>query len=285
MFKAHMATGFIANADLRREVEEADIILLHNAKLIKLLKKHARKSWIVNHSGKLRHLEKAAGVIFISEQAKQRFLKTGAKPDVATHVIPHAFHLTPTPHSKPRITKPIKFIAAGRMVKKKGFSDLIDAAIKLRARAEAFSVTIYGHGPEYEPLKAQIEAAEMTNIHLPGWTRELPAQLEDADMFCLPSHKEPFGLVLGEAMAKSLPVIAAKTDGSLQIFGDEMPHERGGFLYEARDIDALSRHMEYALDNPDALRALGHAARGRIESDFSLDKLAANLRRLLMPLK
>jgi len=281
LLKAHISSGFIANREIRKLINEADLILLHNAKLIRQMRRHKRKSWIINHSGKFRFLEKAAGVIFISERAKCRFLKNSRQPNPKVTVIPHAFPLASSPPLKRDIILPVRFIAAGRMVPKKGFSNLIEAAVRLGNRSDDFTLTIYGEGPEYTSLQSMIEAAKSDNIFLPGWTQKLDEKLKEADVFCLPSHKEPFGLVLGEAMGESLPIIAAKTDGSSQIFGFERPEERGALLYDAGDVAALAKYMEKALDMPEHFSELGQLARKTIEENFSLKKLAENLQQLI----
>ena len=46
LLKLHIASGFIANRKVRKLIEEADLVLLHNAKLIRRMKRHRQKSWI-----------------------------------------------------------------------------------------------------------------------------------------------------------------------------------------------------------------------------------------------
>lgn len=281
LLKLHIASGFVANRKVRKLIDEADLVLLHNAKLIRQMKRHKQKSWIVNHSGKFRFLEDAAGVIFISERARTRYLENTAQPNQKSVVIPHAFPFTSPPRSKSAMTHPIKFIAAGRMVPKKGFSDLVEAAIRLGSRSDEFTLTIYGDGPDYTKLENMKAAAKSQNIFLPGWTQELDKELSDSSVFCLPSHLEPFGLVLGEAMSKSLPVIAAKTDGSSQVFGFQDPEARGGVLYDPGDVSSLAQHMERVLNEPAFFSNLGQRAHKTIKEEFSLKKLAKYLQDLV----
>ena len=74
-------------------------------------------------------------------------------------------------------------------------------------------------GPAGGAFASRISAAHLNNIFLKGWAEDLSAIFAEADIFCLPSHEEPFGLILGEAMLAGLPVIATKTDGPVDILG------------------------------------------------------------------
>jgi glycosyltransferase involved in cell wall biosynthesis len=294
--RAHLSTGFLGAPGLARILDEADVILLHNARLIRLMGRHKKKSVIVNHTGKLRFLDEAADIIFISQSAKNRYLdqnpsanpSANPSPQAGTAtlpIIPHAFSHIGEPSPPRQTSKPIKFIAAGRMVAKKGFADLLEAAIELGPRADEFSLHIYGDGPEYKALSDRLQMSGATHIHLPGWTDQLADKLAASDVFCLPSLVEAFGLVLGEAMLHGLPSIAAKTDGSLQIFGEAAPEKNGALLYTAGDRATLKRHMESFLDRPQTATELGVLARMTVEENFSVDRLADNFRKLVARFK
>ena len=281
LLRAHLYTGFLGAPALGRVLQEADVILLHNAKLIRFMGRYKKKSVIVNHTGKLRFLDAAAGIIFISQRAKTRYLEQNPSTTAIMPVIPHAFTQSVEPSPPREVSRPIKFIAAGRMVVKKGFADLLEAAIELSARRDEFTLEIYGDGPEYAALSQRLQKAGTTNIFLPGWTEQLSDKFAASDVFCLPSKQEAFGLVLGEAMIHGLPTIASKTDGTSQIFSFETPEQNGGLLYEAGDRVALKAHMETFLDTPQKARELGLLARTTIVDSFNINILAENFRQLV----
>ena len=119
---------------------------------------------------------------------------------------------------------PVKLVSAGRFVKNKGFATLIEAARISQAAGITCQIDIYGAGPlklrfPLWVFQNQIASSGLKSVTLKGWSNDLKSIFADADLFCSPSLDEPFGLVIGEAMAMGLPVIASDTDGASELFG------------------------------------------------------------------
>jgi glycosyltransferase involved in cell wall biosynthesis len=107
-------------------------------------------------------------------------------------------------------------LAVGRLVPYKGFNVLIDATHYLADDAVVF---IVGVGPLRQALETAIAEAKLSNrIYLVGRQSDqtLRALFNAATLFCLPSilRSEAFGVVLLEAMACGLPIVAADIPGS-----------------------------------------------------------------------
>jgi glycosyltransferase involved in cell wall biosynthesis len=100
-------------------------------------------------------------------------------------------------------------------------------------------VLIGGHPGEWEGEHPLATARRIGNrqVFLAGWRPhdELPQALNAADALVLPSVAEAFGLVLVEAMACGLPVIACRSHGPAEIVGDRS----SGWLIPPDDEDAL----------------------------------------------
>ena len=94
-----------------------------------------------------------------------------------------------------------------------------------------------------------------------------------ADVFCLPSYREGFGQVAIEAAACGLPVIASRIYGVTDAVADG----ETGLLHPPGDIEALERHMETLLEQPESRRRLGSAGRSRALSEFSADRVSQAL--------
>jgi glycosyltransferase involved in cell wall biosynthesis len=118
---------------------------------------------------------------------------------------------------------------------------------------------------------AHPELAGRVVVHGPLSKEEVAAMYDAADMFALPSYREPYGTVYGEAMAAGLPVVGWRA-GNLPYLADD---GREGFLVAADDVgglaDALARLAE-----DDALRLrMGDAARRKAQVFPTWDDTAA----------
>src|SRR5207248_11343004 len=92
-----------------------------------------------------------------------------------------------------------------------------------------------------------------------------------ADAFVLPSLKEPYGTVYGEAMAFGLPVVGWRA-GNLPYLAE---HEREGLIVPPGDIRALAEALAQLAADPDLRARLGAAARQRALSRPAWSEVAA----------
>jgi glycosyltransferase involved in cell wall biosynthesis len=96
-----------------------------------------------------------------------------------------------------------------------------------------------------------------------------------ADIYCLPSRHEGFSVAVLEAMACGLPVVAADVSGVSDVFGEG---ERfGGIVVPPGSAGDLAEALASLVDNPARRRALGAAARRRVEEEFSIDSVGRRL--------
>jgi glycosyltransferase involved in cell wall biosynthesis len=109
-------------------------------------------------------------------------------------------------------------------------------------------------------------------IFLAGWRphEELPQALNAADLLVLPSVAEAFGLVLVEAMACGLPVIAADAHGPAQIVAPG-----SGWLVPADDQNALAETLLAAASDPQERTKRGNRALQHSRSSYGWPLIAA----------
>lgn len=109
------------------------------------------------------------------------------------------------------------FLYAGRFSEEKNLSRLLRAYNRYRAEVgeEAWDLVMVGSGPKEMELKAEIEKQQIKGVHWPGFKQinELPQYYALASAFILPSTREPWGLVVNEAMACGLPVLVSSQCG------------------------------------------------------------------------
>lgn len=170
---------------------------------------------------------------------------------------PHA----PTPH----------IVGIGRLVPKKGFDVLLRALRELRNEGCAFSAAIGGDGPERARLERLCQRLELGDrVSFSGWIDDVGAALAAADVFVLPSRDEPFGIVVLEAMATGVPVVATRTQGPSEILS-----ERCAFLAAPGDAGSLAAALRAALRDA-ALRAdKARAAQRRFLEHYSREAVVA----------
>ncbi len=107
-------------------------------------------------------------------------------------------------------------------------------------------------------------------VIMTGQRADIPRLMQAFDLLCLSSRVEGFPNVIGEAMATGVPCVTTDVGDAAMIVGET------GWVVPPRDSDALAHALCSALDMPEAkLRAMGRAARARIEADFSITSIVA----------
>ena len=150
-------------------------------------------------------------------------------------------------------SEPIRLVAIGRFVHKKGFDLLLDAFSDL-SKASNLHLTIIGDGELRTELRDMAAALDIgSKVSFPGWSDDIRQELDNADLFVLPSRDEPFGIVCLEAMARGVPIVATRTQGPIEIFDDS-----SAILVEKNSSDALAAGITAALRDKNAthLRAV-----------------------------
>lgn len=135
-----------------------------------------------------------------------------------------------------------RFLAVGRFsYKHKGFDLLIEAFHLFARHNGEWSLDIVGEGPEeesYRKLIRQYGLEQRVVIH--PFTNDIQAYYTQAQVYVLSSRWEGFGLVLVEAMAHGLPVVASDLPVCQEIMGDF------AFYFPNGDVSALAQRLEDA---------------------------------------
>jgi glycosyltransferase involved in cell wall biosynthesis len=154
------------------------------------------------------------------------------------------------------------FVYVGRYTAVKRLPLLIVAHARAlaRLRSPLPLVLVGGHPGEWEGEHPLATARRLGNrqVFLAGWRahEQLPRALNAADLLVLPSVAEAFGLVLVEAMACGLPVIACRTHGPAEIVADG----KTGWLIPPDDQDSLTDALVAAASDHQQRRARGWRA-------------------------
>jgi glycosyltransferase involved in cell wall biosynthesis len=173
-------------------------------------------------------------------------------------------------------------VMVGNLQEWKGHSVVVAALEQMSpATRRRLHVVFVGHArPEDEAhvreLVARLERAGAANdVSFLGGRLDVPDVLNAADVALHASIlPEPFGLVLVEALALGMPVIAARRGGPVQIVS-----EATGILFDPSDPLELIEALERLLDDPDLRKAMGAAARHRAQQ-FTARRMADGMQRV-----
>jgi glycosyltransferase involved in cell wall biosynthesis len=165
-----------------------------------------------------------------------------------------------------------------RLFPEKGAAELIRACAALRPSHPRLRVVVAGDdvtpqgwfSAELRRLVDELEIADaVTFLAHQSDVRSLFAA---ADVFAMPSHGEPFGLVFLEAMAMRVPVVGVADGGTVEVVDDG----RDGVLVPYRDVDALARAIARLLADESLRRDMGRSGRRRVETTFTMQRLASD---------
>lgn len=185
--------------------------------------------------------ERASAVLTVSAGlGKQisRYLATG-EPIVVPNVVDTTFFTLPP---ATREAEPFRFLTVAFLTPKKGIDVLLRAFAAGFGEGADVVLEIGGGGaqqPELEALAAQLGVADRVRFLGQLSREEVRAAMWRAHTFVLPSHSETFGVVLIEAMATGLPVIATRSGGP-----EDFVEEAVGSLVQPGDAEALKSELQ-----------------------------------------
>jgi D-inositol-3-phosphate glycosyltransferase len=179
----------------------------------------------------------------------------------------------------PRRAGSARVLMAGRLVERKGISDVIDALPAL-PNAEL----LVAGGPPSSELRDDPEACRLlasararrvpNRVRLLGQVDHdrLPALMRSADVVACTPWYEPFGIVPLEAMACGVPVVASAVGGLVDTVVDGVT----GIQVPPRRPDAIARALEVLLTDPNRRAAMGRAGAKRARARYTWDRVAAS---------
>jgi glycosyltransferase involved in cell wall biosynthesis len=178
-------------------------------------------------------------------------------------------------------------VAAGRLIEKKGFANLIQACGVLKSWGVSFRCEIAGSGPLEDSLKQQIQQGGLDGtVCLAGSMshKKLRELYQKALVFALPcivaedGDRDILPNVLKEAMAVGVPVVTSRLPGIEEL----ITHGEDGLLTPPNDPEALAASLECLLNDSALRRRLAGRARKVIEERFDMRTNFARLKELLL---
>jgi glycosyltransferase involved in cell wall biosynthesis len=196
-----------------------------------------------------------------SELACRRFVELGWPADRVFRA-PHSTNVAPL-HAVARTRRyrrepGLRLLTVGRLIPRKGIDRLLHAVAAARSSGAEVELIVVGAGPDEGDLRRR--AANMAvPVDWRGFVDqpELPSIYGEADAFAFPTLGDPFGIVLLEAAASGLPVVASPRAGATW---DLVEDGRTGFVVDPDDIARHGATLARLAGEPGLRETLGRNA-------------------------
>jgi len=217
-------------------------------------------------------LQQADRVIAVSEDLRKKVLTLGAAPD-KVRVIYHGVDPERFFPQESGTTRKLNLLWIGRLSPEKGLAYLVKAMKRVLEEFPGGNLTLVSAGDEHamRELTDLIDREGVREgIRIEGNKKsdELPSLMRQADLFVLPSLSESFGVVVIEAMASGLPIVASRVGGIPEVVEEGIT----GILVPPADSPALSEALLRLLKDPERRKKMGRNGRERVIKLFSWDK-------------
>ena len=238
------------------------------------------------HAAERRSLRAAAAIVATSGWAARRLVTRHGLPADRVHVAAPGVDRAPL---APGTDGASRLLCVASVTPRKGQDLLVEALATLADRPWrcdcAGSVDrAPGYVDRVRTLVREHRLADRVRLIGPLTGDDLTATYAAADLVVLASHAETYGMVVTEALARGIPVVATGVGGVPEALGQAPGGDRPGMLVPAADPAALAGALRRWLDEPDTRDRLRHAARARRDTlpgwDATVHAVAGVLERL-----
>jgi glycosyltransferase involved in cell wall biosynthesis len=266
------------------------------------------RPFFVTHTGTRKFLpfsvitSKISSKIIVATKFSKNFYKS-IRSEYNTVIIPHGIDTNKFSTSyknniiRGKIVNKNDFIVlfVGRLRWHKGVEYLIKSFSIISDKIKDIQLCIVGDGEERKRLEIYAERKKLKNrIHFLGYvpSYSLPSIYAESDLFVLPSitsdtrgHKSPepeaFGIVLIEAMASGLPVIATKVGGLPYVVQDG----KNGFLIDEKDYQELANKITILKNNKKIRKKMSENALSTVRRYYRWDEISEKYLNLFSKVK
>lgn len=224
-------------------------------------------------------LRKFAAVVAVSYEIQMKLLQSGVSKN-KIHFIRNGIDFRPFVDPVPSLLKNKRGLTVGwvaRLSNEKGPDIFLRAIVLVLAVYPDTQFVMVGDGPERNTLELLIDELGIKgNVSLIGRRDDMPSIYASLDIMVSSSRQEGLPMAILEGMASKLPLVATNVGYVPNVIQDNS----NGILVPSENIKSLADAMIKLLQDEALRRCLGDAAKKRIESDFSADRMAADYMRV-----
>jgi len=167
---------------------------------------------------------------------------------------------------------PFRFLVVARLLVRKGYFELIEAARILDGKNKQFQILVAGDGVDRETIKDYASKKGISDkVEFLGYRSDVNQLLAISDCFVFPSHYEGQGGALIEAMLAAKPIVVS----DIPVFKEQVTANETGVFFKVGDGFDLAKTMEWVMDNYSMAREMGLKARIVAEEKFNIEKVVA----------
>ena len=206
-------------------------------------------------------------VVAVSEENRRDVVEQYGVPESVMRVVPNG--VRPERFHRAEPEGPV-ILSVGRLHQRKGIDHLIRALPEVRERVPDARLLVAGRGEREGELRSLVGRLGLADaVEFLGFVadEDLPDLYARAMVFAMPSLYEGFGIVMLEAMASHLPVVAFRTGATPEVIEEAVT----GFLADPR---TLGDRLTSVLEDPTWAAEMGRRARERVEAEYTWKRVA-----------
>jgi glycosyltransferase involved in cell wall biosynthesis len=223
-----------------------------------------------------------ARVVAVSEDVRQRLLKSGVRADKVS-MIRNGIDLRPFDRAPAAVRHKLGWDAhrivgfVGRLSREKGPDIFLHAAARVLAQCPDTKFVLAGDGPDRAELDSLVDKLGIRDpVRMLGRCDDMPALYASLDIMVSASRREGLPIAILEGMASRLPMVATTVGEVPTVIQDG----RTGMLVPVEEPELLAAAIIELLRNPAKREQLGSAARQLVEDDFSAERMTADYLRV-----
>ena len=197
------------------------------------------------------------------------------------HVVRCGIPLDKVPTPNPVSSAGKTIVCVGRLSPEKGQAGLLEVFASVRTKHPEASLVLAGDGPDRSNLEETAKELGIEEaVKLVGrmTEEEALAEIARSDLLVLPSFMEGLPIVLMEAMAIGVPVVASRVAGIPELVDDG----KTGLLFTPSNWEELGDCMDRLLSDDKLCAAITEQAKARVREEFDGRKSAAKLAEILL---
>ncbi|MGC8691195.1 MAG: glycosyltransferase [Caldisericum sp.] len=212
-------------------------------------------------------------IICVSDLVKERLVQYLPNLKTKAVVVRNAIPIEEKTEESKHKVYDVLFV--GRLEKAKGVDILIKAVSELRFRySMSLKVAVVGEGAlrsEYEKLAKDLSLID--SMEFLGLRKDVTGLMKRSKLFVLPSRWEGLPMVILEAMANGIPVIATKVGGIPEVIEDG----KDGIFVEPENPEELSKAILMLLDDDNLRNLISSNAYKKVKEEYSIEKYTKTL--------